>query len=192
MTNTAQNNFLDVRIMVQPTPNPNAFKFIINREVKSKGKTTYNKREECKNNPLADALFGIEHVTQLHFFENVITVTFSDQVNLLKAEGEVQNIIKDKIIGHDPNFIEEFEAQVSREHLSPDLQQIEDILDRTIRPGLQGDGGDIAVLSLIDNELAIRYQGACGTCPSSTAGTLMAIEGILKSEFDPDIRVIPV
>ncbi|MGZ3691140.1 MAG: NifU family protein [Pseudobdellovibrio sp.] len=36
------------------------------------------------------------------------------------------------------------------------------------------------------------YQGACGTCPSSTSGTLMAIEGILKDEFNPSVEVVPL
>ncbi len=168
MTDSLAKNLIDVRIMVQPTPNPNAFKFILNREVKAKGKSTYNSKAECQNIVLAQALFEIDNVTQLHFFENVITVTFDDHVDLLKAENSVQQTIKDNILNHDPNFVTESEQSTSRDHLSPDLQQIEDILDRTIRPGLQGDGGDISVLSLIDNELAVRYQGACGTCPSST------------------------
>jgi len=40
--------------------------------------------------------------------------------------------------------------------------------------------------------LYVSYQGACGTCPSSTTGTLMAIEGILREQYNPEIEVIPV
>ena len=67
--------------------------------------------------------------------------------------------------------------------------QIEEILDRRIRPGLQGDGGDLKVLSYNDNVLLVQYQGACGTCPSSTTGTLEAIRAILQDEYDPEIEV---
>jgi Fe-S cluster biogenesis protein NfuA len=78
--------------------------------------------------------------------------------------------------------------------MTPEMQKIDEILDRTVRPGLQGDGGDIEVLSFEPKEkkVYIHYQGACGTCPSSTAGTLMAIESILRDEFDPECQVIPV
>jgi len=48
------------------------------------------------------------------------------------------------------------------------------------------------VVKLEDKKVYVTYQGACGTCPSSTTGTLMAIEGILKDEYDPQIEVIPV
>ena len=81
---------------------------------------------------------------------------------------------------------------MSRQNLSPELQKIEEILDRTIRPGLQGDGGDIEIIKFEENKVYVMYQGACGTCPSSTTGTLMAIEGILKDEYDPAIEVIPL
>ena len=76
---------------------------------------------------------------------------------------------------------------------SPELQQIEDILDRTIRPGLQADGGDLQVLSLENNKLEIAYQGACGGCPSAFMGTLEAIENILQHETgNKELYVSPV
>ena len=35
----------------------------------------------------------------------------------------------------------------------------------------------------------VKYQGACGTCPSSATGTLEAIKSILRDDFNPDIEV---
>jgi len=48
------------------------------------------------------------------------------------------------------------------------------------------------VLELTDDTLKIRYEGACGSCPSSLTGTLMAIENMIKDEIDPDISVVAV
>jgi Fe-S cluster biogenesis protein NfuA len=79
-----------------------------------------------------------------------------------------------------------------RANLPPEVQRIEEILDETVRPGLQGDGGDLDVVKYEDNKLYVFYQGACGTCPSATSGTLMAIEGILRDQFNPTIEVIPM
>jgi len=190
--NKTNNDLFDVKVMIQPTPNPDAFKFIANREVKAKGNVTYESADECHNNELASAIFAIEGVKQVYLFENVITVTFAPSIDLLSAEDKIIKIIMDKLPSHDPNFQVEGDEGERREKLSPELKNIEEILDRTIRPALQGDGGDIEVISLVDNQLAVRYQGACGSCPSSTMGTLMAIEGILRDEVDPDIEVIPV
>jgi Fe-S cluster biogenesis protein NfuA len=61
-----------------------------------------------------------------------------------------------------------------------------------VRPGLQADGGDLEILELDGNILTIRYEGACGGCPSAMMGTLQAIEGILRTEFNPYLEVVAV
>ncbi len=178
----------NVDIMIQPTPNPNALKFILNKIVKSEGKTSFKTPEDCKDISLAEALFDLRGVDQVHFFQNVITVSkfsFEDWDNL---EGAIQTCIENFIDDHNPDFKIKTN-EVNREHLSPEVQRIEEILDRKIRPGLQGDGGDLVIKDFKDNVLVIKYQGSCGTCPSSTQGTLEAIRGILKDEFDEKIEV---
>ena len=75
----------------------------------------------------------------------------------------------------------------------PKLAEINALLDDKIRPYLAGDGGWLEVLELDDNStLKIRYEGACGSCPSSLTGTLMAIENMIKEEIDPNITVVAV
>lgn len=178
----------EIKLMVQSTPNPNALKFILNRPVKTEGKATYHNAEECHTNPLARHLFTIPNVSEVYFFENVITVTQDGNGDWDTLEEKIRAAILEKIGGHDPNFALEEEKKKS-EPATPEIAKIEEILDRTVRPALQGDGGDLQILSLDGNILKVNYQGACGSCPSSTAGTLKAIEGILKDEFNPNIVV---
>ena len=71
------------------------------------------------------------------------------------------------------------------------LDRINAVLDDRVRPALAGDGGGLEILGLIDKTLQIRYQGACGTCPSSIAGTLMAIQNLLQTEIDEELTVVP-
>ena len=176
-------------ISVQPTPNPNALKFILNREVKTSGKTSFKNPLQAKEVPLAAAIFDLRGVDQVHFFENVITVskfTFEPWDSLEPAVmTTVENLIED----HDPDFVDHDPEVERRKNLSPDLLKIEEILDHRIRPGLQGDGGDLKTVSFNNNILLVQYQGACGTCPSSTTGTLEAIRAILRDEYDPEIEV---
>jgi Fe-S cluster biogenesis protein NfuA len=72
----------------------------------------------------------------------------------------------------------------------PRLLKINEILDEKVRPALAGDGGWLEILNLKEHTLTIKYQGACGSCPSSLSGTLMAIEGMLRQEVDPEIEVV--
>lgn len=178
-----------MEIIVQPTPNPNALKFILEKDVKTEGKASFKTPQDCKDIPLAAALFDLRGVDQIHFFQNVITVSkfsFEDWDNL---EPAVQTCIENFIDDHNPDFkVYDPEAD-RRASLTPELRQVEEILDKRIRPGLQGDGGDLVVKDFKDNVLIVKYQGACGTCPSSTTGTLEAIRSILRDEVNPDIEV---
>ena len=74
---------------------------------------------------------------------------------------------------------------------SEELKKIEAVLEKSIRPHLKSHGGDLKLLSLAGNVLSVSYQGACGGCPHATMGTLMAIEDVLKKEYNPDIKVQP-
>jgi NFU1 iron-sulfur cluster scaffold homolog, mitochondrial len=191
--NTENNsNAQDVLIRVQATPNPNAWKFVLDRPVLVDGKASYSNIEEAAHNNLAKSLFEVAGVRQVHYFQNVITVTHQFDMDAEEMKTAVCAVIQTRMAVHNPNQTVVDEKKMARQNLSPEVQKIEEILDRTIRPGLQGDGGDIDVIKFEDNKVYVAYQGACGTCPSSTTGTLMAIEGILRDEFDPAVEVIPL
>ena len=180
---------IELDIDIQPTPNPNALKFIINLPVKLEGNSTYKSPSECQDNHLALELFKVRGIDQLHFFENVIAITKFSYEDWTSVETGVMKTLKEFMPTHNPNYNDPNPEADRRKNLSPELQQIETILDKTIRPGLQGDGGDIQALTYQDNILMVKYQGACGTCPSSTTGTLEAIKSILRDELNPEIEV---
>jgi len=181
-----------VLMRVQATPNPNAWKFLLDRPVLNEGKATYSSTEEAFGNRLALDLLAIDGVKQVHFFQNVITVTHRMDSEPEEIQNQVAAVIQTRLPVHDPSFGMEKSRKELRKNLPQEVQQIEEILDRTVRPGLQGDGGDIEVIRYEENKVYIHYEGACGTCPSATSGTLMAIEGILRDEFHPQVEVIPM
>lgn len=185
-------NAQDVLIRIQATPNPNAWKFVLDRPVLSEGKATYADAKEAEMSMLASALFQVENVRQVHFFQNVITITHNFDADPEEVQKNVCAVIQTRMAAHNPNVTQVDEKKMRRASLPPEVQQIEEILDHTVRPGLQGDGGDLDVVKYEDNKLYVFYQGACGTCPSATSGTLMAIEGILRDQFNPEIEVIPM
>lgn len=188
----------DVMVRVQSTPNPNALKFVVNTQLKNEGKATFNDIHESSGLPLVESVFTIPGVKQVYLFQNTMTVTHTgDMDNDLLAQ-DVEAILKTRIPIHKSDFKAPDEQPKAveakdRSNLSDEMKQIEEILDRTIRPGLQSDGGDVEIISFKDNELRILYQGACGGCPSSMMGTLDAIQGILQHELANDqIRVVPI
>lgn len=181
---------MNLQIYIQRTPNPMSLKFIMNAEVIRDGKAVFSSTEECGDIALARDIFSLPNVSQIYFFDNMITVTQTteewDELQL-----QVKSVILTRMSTHNADFKQPGKEPIKKENLSEELQKIEEVLDNTIRPGLKSDGGDLEVLKYEGNYLIVRYQGACGTCPSSMSGTLYAIQDILRREFNPEIVVIP-
>lgn len=189
----------EVLVRVQPTPNPMAIKFILDRDVKTAGKATFTNIQQAQGLPLLETLFTVPGIRQIYLFQNTMTVTHTGDLTDDELVDQVIPILKTRMAIHDPDFKTPEEEKkptkpsVDRTGLPEDLRRIEEILDRTVRPGLQADGGDLDVVSFVDNEVKVLYQGACGGCPSAMMGTLDAIQGILQSEMNNvDLIVTPV
>lgn len=180
-----------LQIRIQSTPNPNARKYVLSVDIKADGKVSYKDASECSHVPMAKALLSIEGVSQVHFFDNVLTVTQNGTLDWPPLDEIVQDTIHDHINDHDANFVDSTSNEAERRaSLSPEVLRIEETLDATIRPGLQMDGGDVEVLGYHANVVTIKYLGACGGCPSSMEGTLEAIKGILRDEIHQDLEVV--
>ncbi len=181
---------MEVKILIQSTPNPNALKFVLNMPVKNEGKVTYKSADQCQYNPLAAAIFTVSNVVEVYFYDNYITVTQDGNVEWDVIEDQIKRIVLEYAPAHDANFkVEEKPSTSAPVSNDPEIQKIEEILNNTIRPGLQMDGGDLQIIGYDGMVLSVAYQGACGSCPSSSMGTLRAIEGILRDQYNPEITV---
>jgi Fe-S cluster biogenesis protein NfuA len=179
---------------IEETPNPNAVKFIL-REPVSNGTThSFSSADQAENDALATSLFAVDHVVSVFYMDRMITIEKDDEgdwdellpilaVPIRAAEAVNSVAAAAAAVGG---------AIATATSDDPRLLKINDILDEKVRPALMGDGGYLEVLGLKDHTLSIRYQGACGSCPSSLTGTLMAIEGMLKQEVDPELEVVAV
>jgi len=189
-------------IRVQPTPNPEAFQFIMNRPVIADGTLTFESAEEAKGDPLGEALFEIFGVVNIFLKENFVTVTKSNVVGWHTVMETVGETIQEHL-----KFYEgEKPVQENKPAIDPVLEGftkddfpgfsdeektkvIDALLDAAIRPALSNDGGGIDVMGIEGSVVKVHYQGACGSCPSSTTGTLTYIENFLKEAVHPDLQV---
>lgn len=62
-------------VEVQPTPNINARKFVVNRRVTAGRSQTFRSAEEAGVDPLASRLFAIPGVVQVFLLNDFVTVT---------------------------------------------------------------------------------------------------------------------
>jgi Fe-S cluster biogenesis protein NfuA len=176
---------------IEYTPNPNAVKFILKEPVTAGSSRSFPNAQTAMADPLADALFKVGDVTSVFYMDRFVTVNKEEEVSwedMLKKLAEP--------IRSAPSVTEAAAEAPAAPAITPGenplLDQINQVLDEKIRPGLAGDGGGLEIIGFHDKKLMIRYQGACGSCPSSIGGTMMAIEQMLKEDVDPEIEVISV
>ncbi len=179
---------------IEDTPNPNAKKFILKEPLTWGISRSYDHAGQAQGDTLAEDLFDIEHVTNVFYVDRWITVTQdgrADWQELLRALAAPIRAAP-AADAHSAQLAAA-SAGGALADLCPEdqerLDRINELLDREIRPYLQGDGGDLHVIGLEGNRLTVHYQGACGSCPSSLSGTLVGIENLVHS-IEPDMQVI--
>jgi Fe-S cluster biogenesis protein NfuA len=181
---------------IEPTPNPNAMKFIL-REPLTWGITrSYDNAEQAKEDPLASKLFAIDHVTGVFYVDHWITVTQDGQADWQELLRKLAVPIREAPAADEQSAqYAQQAATIAVDNLSDSdrarLEKINELLDEQVRPYLQGDGGDLYVVGLDGNRLLVHYQGACGGCPSAISGTLAGIESLVR-QIDPEIEVVAV
>ena len=183
---------------IQETPNPNAVKFILKEPVSHGTSHSFKTREDAAGNVLADSIFLVGDVVSVFYMDKMITVEKTDEAEWDELLPEIAVPIRAAETVKATNGAARSAAASVGGAIAaaagdePKIAQINAILDERIRPYLAGDGGWLEVLSLDDNTLSIRYEGACGSCPSSLTGTLMAIENLIRDEVDPEISVVAI
>lgn len=183
---------------IQETPNPNAVKFILKEPVSYGTSHSFKTIEDAKDNELAKSIFDVGDVVSIFYMDKMITVEKTDEAEWdeilptlavpIRAAESVKpsngngNGAAEKVGG----------AIAAAAGDDPKIAEINALLDERIRPYLASDGGWLEIVGLENHTLNIRYEGACGSCPSSLTGTLMAIENMIKDEIDPEIEVVAV
>ncbi|MBI5850089.1 MAG: NifU family protein [Planctomycetes bacterium] len=184
-------------LSIQPTPNPNAFKFVVDALLWP-GTKSVTRSSDAKGFSIAEQLFAIDGVDTLFFCDRFVTVSMKPSADWRAVHEATTRALEDFESPYGnaaaqaaPGVSAAVPTTVS---LSPGeqalLDRINAVLDDRIRPALAGDGGGLEVLGLDGKTLLIRYQGACGSCPSSIGGTLMAIQNLLQAEVDEELAVV--
>ena len=70
-------------------------------------------------------------------------------------------------------------------------EAIEALFDKHLRPALMSDGGNIELDLVKGNDVIVSFQGACGSCPSSSGATLQGIERAIQQNVFKEAVVIP-
>ena len=172
---------------VDLTPNPHALKFILNERLLNVESRQFANKDEAESDPLAKGIFEIDGVVSVFYMDKFVTIEKSKETNWGQIQRPFINFLKNFEKSTIPP---EKDVKPLDENASETLKKVNMLLDKLVRPALAGDGGGLQVLGIEGNTVKIHYQGACGSCPSSISGTLMAIEGLLKRDINPALEVV--
>lgn len=179
---------------IEATPNPNAYRFTLKERITSGIPRSFSNAIGAKNDDLASKIFAIDGVENVYYVDSWITVTQDGSRSWPELLKELAIPIREAkaILSIEEEFGEN--EVIEEEIIGSDDERfasIQVLLNERVRPALMGDGGDIKIVSLIENILTVRYFGACGSCPSSLSGTLNAIQSLVAS-IDAGISVVVV
>jgi NFU1 iron-sulfur cluster scaffold homolog, mitochondrial len=182
---------------IELTPNPRSVKFILNQTVLDEGSKTLEEGGFLEVDAFAHSMFALDIVDMVYLRENFVSVTLSSSDLWVIFKDKIKNIIEADLGKYEEgdnevsaSILKDFDMETYHQ-LSDDEKVIivEAVLDESVRPALANDGGGLEVIEVDGQIVRIRYQGACGGCPSSTGGTLRVIENHLRSQLDPNIKV---
>lgn len=177
---------------IERTPNPDAMRFVLGEALTNGVTKSFENASDAENDELATALFSIDHVINVYYVDKYVTVTQDGDAVWSELLRKLAPPIREATPQQDA--VEDDEVHATKEVQETDdprLQEINKMLDEQVRPYLLADGGGLKILGLDGNRLKVHYQGACGTCPTATSGTLYAIESMVK-RIDPEIQVVSV
>lgn len=174
-----------IEIYTEYTPNPDSLKFVTNRHILPNYQLDFKTRELAENSALAKALYDIPFVNGVFIANNFVTITKKAEYEWFEISPELKDAIR--------KFLLTGQKPVDDVLLPKDVQQaptvtdasdpetkIKELLDKYVKPAVQGDGGHIEFRSFEKGVVTLALQGSCSSCPSSTITLKSGIEGLLK------------
>lgn len=150
--------------------------------------------EEKKPEKIVCQCFGITENLIWDAIKQNGLKTVEEITNYTKAGGacgKCRGLIQDII---DTYYHKEEEEKKAEKTLSPaqKILKINNIIEKTISPELQKDGGDITLIDIDGNKVLVKLQGKCSGCKNSTLTLKSFVQTTLRETVDSNIEVIEV
>ena len=169
-------------IQIENTPNPNALKFLSEKQLSEVETQEFQKKDlsEIEN----------EFVKNILNFDGVELVLISKNfMSVKKDEKTSWEILKPTIISSINDYFEKNNRPMILKKNSiskkkpleenETIQQIKDVLETKVRPAVAKDGGDIQFISFNNGVVKVALKGSCSGCPSSVMTLKQGVQNLL-------------
>jgi NFU1 iron-sulfur cluster scaffold homolog, mitochondrial len=184
-----------LEIYTESTPNPESQKFVTNMHLLPNYVAEYRSKESATESELAQELFDIPFVAGVFISNEFVTITKKPEYEWYEITPELKDAIRKFIHSGRPVVSESLfrRGEAAGSTPSPDETEaetkIKELLDKYVKPAVEGDGGHIAFRSFQDGVVNLSLQGSCSGCPSSSITLKSGIEGLLK-RMVPEVKEV--
>ena len=169
-------------IQIENTPNPNALKFLSEKQFSEVETQEFQKKDLSK--------ITNEFVKNILDFDGVELVLISKNFMSVKKDDKTSwDILKPSIISSINDYFEKNnKPMILKENVTPKIkpleenetiQQIKDVLETKVRPAVAKDGGDIQFVSFDKGIVQVKLKGSCSGCPSSVMTLKQGVQNLL-------------
>jgi len=177
----------EIAIIGEPTVNPAACRFTVDRPVYPGGAAYFRNRESAGLSRLAQRIFEISEVESVLIAENQVTVTKSGFDPWPAIGKQVGGKIREHIQSNDPAVSEEYAGSIPQE---PEIRQrVQDLLEHEVNPALGSHGGYVELIDVKKNSVYLRLGGGCQGCASASMTLKMGIEKVIREQI-PEVGEI--
>jgi len=168
---------LDLTLRARDTPNPDSRLYLCNRLLAT-GRPLYYTSSEGSP-ALVERLLKIAPVVAILIRDNTVTVERlpSTPWDVIDATVDAQLREYFLLCGH------EIDGRAMAASDDPFEREVMAVLTERVLPGIHQDGGDLDLVGIDDGVVRVSLQGACRSCPASTATLKQGIERTLRDAF---------
>ncbi|MCA9570571.1 MAG: NifU family protein [Myxococcales bacterium] len=165
-----------LELRARETPNPNGRLYLCNRHL-TDGRALFFDSAGPLTPDLPAMLLELPGVRTVLLRDHTVTVERVPDTPWDAVDQGVSVVLRAYFLGCGQRL----EAQeVDHGGLMGEVQQV---LETTVLPGIHADGGDIELVGIVDGVAQVRLQGACRSCPASTATLQHGVARTLMQAF---------
>lgn len=173
-----------IEIYTEETPNPESRKFVTNRHILPNFQLDFRSVDVAGSSALAKTMFQIPFVSGVFLANNFVTITKKPEYDWFEITPEIKDAIKQFLTSgakpvDDALLPKDLTSNTTPEDNTPETK-IKELLDKYVKPAIQGDGGHIEFRNFENGIVTLALQGSCSGCPSSKITLKSGIEGLLK------------
>lgn len=198
-----------INVYAEATPNPESLKFVVNLQLVEEGGGSYEFRneEEALDSPLASELFATGYIKNVFIAADFVAITKTSDKKWIELLPQTRTLIKTFFEAGKPALNPDYIKRMLAEDVKKASQQtanneqisttpeeaiifkIKEILDQSIKPAVEQDGGAIDFKSFEEGVVTVSLRGSCSGCPSSTITLKSGIENLLKNMI-PEVKEV--